>query len=56
MTEEKRPVGRPKGSIAKERRVKISITLPLDVLGWLRKQKDSQAKTVEKALRLLKND
>ena len=32
-------------------RKKISITLPVDMVEWLREQDLSQAKTIEKALR-----
>lgn len=42
--------GRPAGTLAKEKRKKISITLPIELVEWLRKQDLSQAKTVEKAI------
>ncbi len=43
--------GRPPGTFKKNNRKKISITLPIDLVEYLRKQDLSQAKTVEKALR-----
>jgi len=43
--------GRKAGSVKHNNRKKISITLPMDLVEWLRAQDLSQAKVIEKALR-----
>lgn len=43
--------GRKVGSTKNDNRKKMSITLPMDLVEWLRKQDLSQAKTIEKVLR-----
>jgi len=43
-------VGRPIGALGSNNRKKLSITLPVNLVEWLRGQDGSQSRTIEKAL------